>query len=175
VFSGNFSLASNSVGAYAESTYSNVVIMPNAADATNGIDAIAASGYAQSCIKPADDNDVPSSYTGSSACGSLSFVSSTISPLPTPNLGVQAVAYRYTATLHCSLSGADFPVFDDTVDAVVGPAFIDGEFSAANTPPTPAQEEHYMSVMTARAPADLTQGNSGIVTLRGTHAQQRSV
>jgi hypothetical protein len=171
VYSGDYSLASNSAGAYAESTFSNVVVMPNATDATDGLNAIAAPGYAESCIKPGDDDDVPSSYTGSAACGSLSFLSSTIAPLDAPGLGIPAVAYRYTATMHCSSSGANFSVYDDTVDDVVGSAFIDGEFSEADTPPSPAQEQHYMSVMTARAPFDLTQGNAGIVALRANTAR----
>jgi hypothetical protein len=175
VWSADFSLASNSVGAFAESTFSDVVIMPNAADATNGLDAIAASGYALSCLKPYDDSEVPSSYTGSATCGSLSFISSTISPLAAPKLGFPAVAFRYTATMHCSRSDVDFPVFEDTLDAVVGTAFIDGEFSESEASPQPAQEQHYMSLMTSRAPVDLAaETHSGVLALRGTRSPLRS-
>jgi hypothetical protein len=147
------------------------VIMSNATYATNSLDALGAPGYAATCFKPYDDQVVPSSYTGSTACGSLSLQSSTIEPLQTPDLGVPVVAYRYTATMRCSLSGLTFPIYDDTMAAAVGRAFISADFSETNNAPTPAQEQHYMSVMTIRAPADLS--GRFVVSLGGAHAPLR--
>jgi hypothetical protein len=134
-----------------DSVYSEVLIMP-AADANAALRAIGDPGYDTACFQPALDATTQS-FQASSSCGSFTLLNSTISELPSTGFPPGSIGYRYEADTRCTGNGENGGIwYSDTISAVVGSAFIQGNFASFQQVPISTQiEQTAMNAMAARA------------------------
>jgi len=130
---------------------SDVVIMPNAADAQAVLSTINAPSYGTSCFQPGLDANVKNSLASLGARCDLSFQNSQIGQMSPSVLGPQMTGYRYAANVLCSETGQTAAFYIDVINQQVGPVFIQARVSSFGDAPPTSLEQSVMGAMATRA------------------------
>jgi len=134
--------------------FSQVVVMPDATDATAALHAIEAPGYAAGCFQPTWDQWAKQAITSANAQApcDLSFTGSTVGPVPAPSVptGVPGAAgVEYQARISCPSEGPS-TITRDEISTVVKNLFVQVQFFGGGTSPTLA-ESSSLSDIASRA------------------------
>jgi hypothetical protein len=131
--------------------YSNVVVMRSHAAAESGLRVTSTPAYAKACTKEVDDFNVISGYSPTASCGSFSFVSSKITLMTRLEQGVQLAGSRGVITQRCSRDHSIVSNYTDTLETVIGPVLIEGNFVGLGQPIDLPVEFGAMGAMASRA------------------------
>jgi hypothetical protein len=134
--------------------YSQVVIMPTAADAKAAFDVFRGSGYPTNCLQPTWNQWLKQTLakTNQQSNCDLTFGGSSVTAAPAdliPEDVPGAVGYQYEAQVNCPTEGPS-TLTRDVIGAVAGNIFVEAQFYGGGSPPS-AIEPGVISQMQYRA------------------------
>jgi len=144
--------------------YSQVLVMPNAADAREAFNTFRAASYPTNCLRPTWDQWVKqtlAAYDQQTTCA-LTFGGSSIGAAPAevmPEDVPGSVGYQYEAQVNCPSEGSS-TLIRDVIGAVEGNVFVEAQFYGGSSPPAAiepgviSQMDYRASQIEAGKPAD---------------------
>lgn len=135
---------------------SQVAVEPTTRDATTVVDRMRAQDWVKQCDLSANTAELQHVLDQVNAEGSCNFAITGKSELPIDDstLPPGVTGWRYRASIHCGVTGADSVTYVDDLLAQVGPVVILLYITTTNDPPTDI-DQHVIAVLADRAKAAL--------------------